>query len=205
LLGRLLNQSNQRRRTYLPRLLAEGDGIEAAPGRDDRARRFVEAGEVVGLEPGGGDEGEEHAPELAVPLAGDHQGGGLAEDGADRAGVVALEQALLVVQHEVVELLVARHHRGRAEQVRLEHRPVPGDVVLQEAAGGVGRVGAEEADGLTDEGPAEAALGEVMVTEQRKEVAEHHRGGEGCQGDQQQHVHHPAHSGRSVYKSSVEN
>jgi len=190
----------------LPRLLAEADGLAAAPGRDEGARGLVDAGDVGGLEPRGGDEGEEHAPDLAVALAGDHQRGGLAEDGADGAGVAALEQALLVVQHEVVELLVARHDRRRAEQVRLEHRPVLGDVLLQEAAGGVGRVGVEEADGLADEGPAEAALGEAMVAEQRKVVAEHRRGGDGRQGDQQEHVHHP---GRTlidaVYKTSVEN
>ena len=66
----------------------------------------------------------------------------------------------------------------------------PGDVTVQEVAGGVGGVGAEEADGLTDEGPAEAAPWGVGVAEQRQEVAVHHRGEDDGYKDSQQHSRH---------------
>ena len=67
----------------------------------------------------------------------------------------------------------------------------PGDVTVQEVAGGVGGVGAEEADGLTDEGPAEAAPWGAGVAEQRHEVAVHHRGEDGGgYKDSQQHSRH---------------
>lgn len=90
-------------------------------------RDLLDIAEVAGLELGGGDEGEGEVPEALVVLAQDHEHGGLAQDAMDRPGVAALEQPLLVLQDEVVEVLVARHHRGGAEQVGLEHPPIPAD------------------------------------------------------------------------------
>lgn len=58
-------------------------------------------------------------------LAQDDEHGGLAQDAMDRPRVAALEQPLLVLQDEVVEVLVAGHHRRGAEQVGLEHPPIP--------------------------------------------------------------------------------
>jgi len=112
---------------HLSCLVAEdNDGAAAAaPGRDGGARGPVDVGEVGGAHPPGGDECQRHAADPAVALARDHQQGGRAQDAPDGARVAALEQSLLVLQHQLVELLVARHHRRRAEQVRLEHRAVP--------------------------------------------------------------------------------
>lgn len=67
-------------------------------------------------------------------------------------------------------------------------------MVVQEGAGGVGGVGAQEAEGLADEGPAEAAAGGARVAEQRQEVAEHGRSEEeeasSDDGDQQDAANH---------------
>jgi hypothetical protein len=111
---------------YLSRFVAELDGASsAAPGRDGAGRGSVNVGEVGRPQSGGRDEREGDAPEPAVAFAGRDQHGRPTEDATDGARVAALEQPLLVLQHEVVELRVARHHSRRAEQVRLEHRPIP--------------------------------------------------------------------------------
>jgi hypothetical protein len=113
-------------------LLTEGDDLDptdalvaVAPCANDVQRDLLNVAEVAGLELGGGDEGEGEVAQALVVLAQDHEHGGLSQDAMDRPGVAALEQPLLVLQDEVVQLLVAGHHRGGAEQVGLEHTTIP--------------------------------------------------------------------------------